>query len=202
MPRRWPILHLVSTRGWPAAARARDGGGNPRFNALILPHLDAAWTYARYLARDVEVAEDIVQEAFVRAIRAVDSCRGDGKAWLLAIVRRCWHDWLRARRPHAAEGAERESGIEEETPHSLLERRQEALQLREVLEQLPEPFRETLVLRELEELTYRDIADVTGVPIGTVMSRLARGREMLAALMLGDGGGDKSKEDDKGAIRA
>ena len=201
MPRRWPTLRLVSARGSPTAARPGDGGRNQRFNTLVLPHLDAAWTYARYLARDVEVAEDVVQEAFLRAFRAVESCRGDGKAWLLTIVRRCWHDWLRARRPQAADAAERELGIEEETPHSLLERRQEAFHLRNVLEQLPEPFRETLVLRELEELTYREIADVTGVPIGTVMSRLARGREMLAALMLADGGGDSGKQEGKGAIR-
>jgi RNA polymerase sigma-70 factor (ECF subfamily) len=154
-----------------------------RFQVLIMPHLNAAWNYARYLTRDTDVAEDVVQEAFLRAYRARASCQGDGKAWLMAILRNCWHDWLRtSRRPE--DSANPGETVEEETPYSLLERRSDAQHLRSVLANLPEPFRETLVLRELEELSYRAIGEITGVPIGTVMSRLARGRDMLATLMV------------------
>lgn len=196
MTRRWPIARLAFTRSHRSPERGSDDRGNQRFNTLILPHLDAAWTYARYLARDADLAEEVVQEAFLCAVRAQDGCRGDGKAWLLTIVRNCWHDWLKAHRPHDGAAASPEMA-DENTPHSLLERQQEALNLREMLERLPEPFRETLVLRELEEMTYRQIAEVTGVPIGTVMSRLARGREMLATLVLGG-----SMAHGKGAARA
>lgn len=187
MIRRWTIPRLVfSRRGRPAAG---DGStADERFHALVLPHLESAWNYARYLSRDAATAEDVVQEAFLRAFQARAECRGDGRAWLMAIVRNCWHDWLRVHRPER-NGSERAHAepVEEETPHSVLERSSDADYLRSVLSALPEPFRETLVLRELEELSYREIAAIAGVPIGTVMSRLARGRDMLATLLLGDG---------------
>ncbi len=194
MSRRWPMPRLAFSRSSGTAGLRGDDGRSQRFNSLILPHLDAAWNYARYLTRDADQAEDVVQEAFLRAFRAQDSCRGDGKAWLLTIVRNCWHDALKGNRlPTAVTDAWPEP-VDDDTPHSLIERQQAAIGLRQVLERLPEPFRETLVLRELEELGYRDIAKVTGVPIGTVMSRLARGRDMLAKLVLGDGGAEGKSE--------
>lgn len=182
MTRRWPFARLAVSRrsaGHGAAAGSADG---ERVRTIILPHIDAAWTYARYLAREDHVAEDLVQEAFARALRAIATCRGDGKSWLLTIVRHCWHDWLRANRPGCAGVIE--EAIDEMTPEVLLQQASEAKHLRGVLAMLPEPFRETLVLRELEELSYREIGVITGVPIGTVMSRLARGRDMLARLLL------------------
>lgn len=180
MNRRWPIPRLIPSRG----SRARDGrGGDERFHMLILPHLEAAWNYARYLSRDANVAEDLVQDAFLRAFRGQDRCHGDGKAWLMAIVRNCWHDWLREhRRPEEMTATDFEA-VDDAT-EAELERQSEARHLRTLLYSLPEPFRETLVLRELEELSYREIAETTSAPIGTVMSRLARGREMLATLVV------------------
>ena len=189
MTRRWPFPRLAFTR-----SRARSGlraadTTDERFHAVILPHLDAAWTYARYLTRDATIAEDVVQEAFLRAWRAQDACRGDGRAWLMTIVRNCWRDWLGARGSPATAGvAPCPEPVDEDTPHSVLERQSDATHLHAMLTNLPEPFREALVLRELEELSYREIADITGAPIGTVMSRLARGREMLATLVLGNDG--------------
>lgn len=197
MSRRWPMPRLAFSRSSGTAGPRGDDGRSLRFSSLILPHLDAAWKYARYLTRDADQAEDVVQEAFLRAFKAQDSCRGDGKAWLLTIVRNCWHDGLKVHRQPAAAADAWPEPVDDDTPHSLLERQQATVGLRQVLKRLPEPFRETLVLRELEDLGYRDIANVTGVPIGTVMSRLARGREMLAKLVLGDG-----DDEGKGAIRA
>lgn len=185
MTRRWQFPRIAFSRHRGGSGARAQATGNDSFRTLILPHLDAAWTYARYLTRDADVAEDVVQEAFLRAFRAQDACRGDGKAWLMTIVRNCWHDWLREHRPREQFPVEAGESVEEETPYTLLERSSEKGHLRAMLDTLPEPFRETLVLRELEELPYRDIAQVTGVPIGTVMSRLARGREMLATLMIG-----------------
>lgn len=190
MTRRWPIPRLASAR-----RRADDGAGAAQqeaFRRLVLPHLDAAWNYARYLARDADLAEDIVQDAFLKAFRAQSTCRGDGKAWLMTIVRHCWHDWLRVHQPHMISAVEMQEPVEADTPHSLLERADDAVHVRKMLEALPEPFREALILRELEEMPYRDIAAVTGAPVGTVMSRLARAREMLAKLVLIDDATDET----------
>ncbi|HEY6870096.1 MAG TPA: sigma-70 family RNA polymerase sigma factor [Novosphingobium sp.] len=182
MTRRWPFPRLAFSRRT-AKVGARPGGSDVELvHSLVLPHLDAAWTYARYLAREDHVAEDIVQEAFLRAIRAAASCRGNGKSWLMAIVRNCWHDWLKANRPAGEVVAD--EPVDDHTPEVLLQQASEVSRLHDVLAMLPEPFRETLVLRELEEMSYREIGAVTGVPLGTVMSRLARGREMLARLLL------------------
>lgn len=175
---RWPRLVSSRSRGAPDEdARAA------RFRAMLLPHLDAAYGYARYLARDDAAAEDIVQDAFVRALKAIDQCRGAPKAWLLAIVRNCFLDWTRTNGMHAPIGDLPEAA-DPETPELVLERSNMAATVRQVVECLPEPFRSVIVLRELEQLSYRDIAEVTGAPIGTVMSRLARARQMLAAMLL------------------
>jgi RNA polymerase sigma factor (sigma-70 family) len=155
-----------------------------QFRETMLPHMDAAYNFARYLARDPHAAEDIVQDAFLRAFRLFGGWRGEGaKAWLLAIVRNAFHDWVKAnRRETACDDADLQ--IDPDTPESLLLQARDVAMLRAVVERLPAPFRETLVLRELEELSYKEISLITAVPIGTVMSRLARARQMLGVLLL------------------
>ena len=153
----------------------------------MLPHMDAAYNFARYLARDPDAAEDIVQDAFLRAYRAFDGWRGEAaKAWLLAIVRNAFVDWVKANRRDVASAESEDLSIDPDTPESLLLQARDVAMMRTTVERLPEPFREALVLRELEELSYKEIALVTGVPMGTVMSRLTRAREMLALLLLPD----------------
>lgn len=158
----------------------------------MMPHMDAAYTLARYLTRDPNAAEDVVQDAFLRAYRGFEGWRGEApKAWLLAIVRNCFlHKAADAAARADAQSIDDWSGVlppelvERESPESALAEKNEAAMLRAIIEQLPEPFRETLVLRELEELSYKDIAAITRVPVGTVMSRLARARQMLAEMLL------------------
>ncbi|MFG1378230.1 sigma-70 family RNA polymerase sigma factor [Xanthobacter autotrophicus] len=178
----------------PAADRGLDAAGVAQFDALILPHLDAAYNLARYLSRDPDAAQDIVQEAFLRAYRSFADFRGlSPRAWLLAIVRNCHATWRMQRRraPQSAallhaEGEMPDDGrgllVDGDTPESLLLRRTEAEAVRALLEHLPEPLREVLVLRELDELSYREIAEIAKVPVGTVMSRLSRARRVFADL--------------------
>ena len=191
-----PRLAFDASRA--GAARAGEGGGpllpgaeRERFQAMILPHLDSAFSLARYLSRDPSAAEDIVQNAFLRALRGFAAFRGESpKAWLLAIVRNCFRDWARERQLDSAHGASEAAEAaaadcrDFDTPDEILARRQQAELTHAAVEALPEPFREALVLREFEELSYKEIAAVSGVPIGTVMSRLARARQMLANLIL------------------
>ncbi len=173
------------------AVRQPASGGD--FSAVVLPHLDAAYSLARFLTRDSEAAEDVVQDAVLKAHRAFAGYRGgDPKAWLLTIVRREFIDWSNARRAarsvFVAETPEDtpdgEGRCEDDTPEQALLRKGEIEAVRQAIEALPEPFREALVLRELEELSYRQVAEIAGVPIGTVMSRLARAREMLARRLI------------------
>jgi RNA polymerase sigma-70 factor (ECF subfamily) len=178
--RRMPFPRLVFSR----SRDAGEGAAAARLRAMLLPHLDAAYGYARYLTRDDSAAEDVVQEAFLRGLRAIDQCRGNPKAWLLAIVRNCFLDWARANGRHDLSVVP--EGVDPDTPETLFERAAAISDVRRVIECLPEPFRGAIVLRELEELSYREIAEVTGVPIGTVMSRLARARQMLAAMLADD----------------
>jgi RNA polymerase sigma-70 factor (ECF subfamily) len=162
-----------------------------RFTECVLPHLDAAHNLARYLMRDAHEAEDAVQEAFLKAMRHFGGLRGvDGRAWLLSIVRNTCFTQLRRRRS----GGERvefdeeihSSGTETSAPETDLATSIAAESVREGLSGLAAEFREALVLRELEGLSYKEIAQVAGVPIGTVMSRLARGRkQLLLALAAG-----------------
>ncbi|VVD65926.1 RNA polymerase subunit sigma [Pandoraea morbifera] len=166
-----------------------------RFEALALPHLDAAYNLARWLSGSAGDADDIVQEAYLRALRFFDGFRGENaRAWLLAIVRNTWlTEWRR--RSEAADGTpydEVAHGMQGDTrlpgwddtspgdPERLAVRRDECDLVREALASLPVVFREVLVLREMEDLSYREIETIVGVPAGTVMSRLARGRRMLA----------------------
>jgi RNA polymerase sigma-70 factor (ECF subfamily) len=157
----------------------------------VLPHLDGAYSFARFLTRDASMAEDVVQEAFLRAFRGFGGFRGeDARAWLFAIVRNCV--FSSGRGPRTTDIESEQLADEADTPEDALVRASEIQAVRGAIAALPEPFRETLVLRELEELSYRDVAAVTGAPIGTVMSRLARARRMLAAA-LGAGEGDQEE---------
>ena len=162
-----------------------------RFRRLVLPHLDGAYGFARFLTRDAALAEDVVQEAFLRAWRGFGGFRGeDARAWLYAIVRNCV--FSAPRPPPGAELDGEALADEADTPEDALVRASEIDAVRGAVAALPEPFRETLVLREMEELSYREVAAVTGAPIGTVMSRLARARRMLAAA-LGAGPADQEE---------
>lgn len=158
------------------------------FEEAVLPHLDAAFNYARWLTRDEAEAEDVVQDACLRAVRYLNSLRDpDGRAWLLAIVRNAWYGRL-SHRSRTVEStpydAERDDQLDDGLdPEEQLMQRHAVSAVRNALEQLPVDFREVLVLRELEDLSYKDIAAVVGVPIGTVMSRISRGRERLAAAL-------------------
>ena len=155
-----------------------------QFRAMILPHLDAAYGFARFLSRDPVAAEDIVQDAFLRAFRAFPGFQGQSaKAWLFAIVRNCFFDWAKANR-NSGGSFDAADVADEENLEVQLGRNQESQIVRTTVESLPEPFREALVLRELEGMSYKEIAALTQVPIGTVMSRLARAREMLGKLLL------------------
>jgi len=155
-----------------------------RFNEHVLPYLDAAYNLARYLLRDAHDAEDAVQDAFLRAMRHFGGFRGvDGRAWLLSIVRNTCFTRLSGR-PSRGESVEfdEEIHVVEESapgPEADLARKGATESVREGLGRLAAEFREVLVLRELEGLSYKEIAQVSGVPIGTVMSRLARGRKQL-----------------------
>jgi len=168
-----------------------------RFRTIMLPHLDAAYNLARWLATDPATAEDVVQETFLRAFRAFPGYQGGSpRAWLFAILRNCWRDRAggdqergRVVLNHASLTEAQAAAIEAipdeaDTAEAALIRTEECHALRATIAAIPEPFREALVLREMEQLPYREIAAITGVPIGTVMSRLARAREMLARLLL------------------
>ena len=160
-----------------------------RFEEIVLCHLDAAHNLARYLMRDPHQAEDAVQEAFLRAVRHFGGFRGgDARAWLLSIVRNTCFTQLR-RRGAAAEHVpfeeERHSSADDEAgePEVAVARILAIEDLEEQMARLPEEFREVLVLRELDQLSYKEIAHVVGVPIGTVMSRLSRARRLLATAL-------------------
>jgi len=158
------------------------------FDTLIGPHLDAAFNYARWLTRNDADAEDVVQDAAVRAFRFLASLRADNpRAWFFTIVRNTWYARLaqQAGRPHAMEYEEVADprADEQPDPEALLLQRQTVDRVRQAVDALPSDFREVIVLRELEGLSYKDIAVVAGIPIGTVMSRLARARERLIGLL-------------------
>ena len=158
-----------------------------RFEAQVLPHLDAAYRYARWLARSRNDADDVVQEATLRAYRSFEDLRGaDGKAWLLTIVRNCHLTAAKRRQrrllvPLPGEDDEQIGALIAGTPdpETLAIHRDDQRTLQRLLSALNEDHREILVLREIEEMDYRQIAAVTNLPIGTVMSRLARARSAL-----------------------
>ncbi|OAJ54549.1 RNA polymerase sigma factor [Paraburkholderia ginsengiterrae] len=191
---------MVQTDSEPVRATGEtDAARSRRFQQLALPHLDAAYNLARWLCGNASDADDVVQEAFMRAFRFFDTFRGDSaRPWLLAIVRRTWYtEWRRRASSH--ETVEFDDTMDDATfdgwsaggadPQALLIREENTKLVHEALAQLPVEYREVLILRELEEMGYREIAAVADVPIGTVMSRLARGRRKLAALLEARQGG-------------
>jgi len=166
----------------------------PEFERLALAHMDAAYNLAYWLVRNRDDAEDVVQDAYVRAFRAYDTVAGDDiKPWLLTIVRNVAYHWLSVRKRtanvisidealagHGEDSVARaEPASEEPSPEAVLVSRDDQAMLRAALAELPPAFREVIVLRELEELSYQEIAKIMDIPVGTVMSRLARGRDQL-----------------------
>ena len=154
------------------------------FEDAVLPHLDAAHNLARWLTRNDSDADDVVQEAYLRAFKFFGGFHGtDGRSWLLAIVRNTCYTWMQRNRspqfsiPLDDELEEIES--EDLDPEALLQQSADTQMVRRALEELPVEYREVLVLRELEEMSYKEIAGITDLPLGTVMSRLARGRKRL-----------------------
>jgi RNA polymerase sigma factor (sigma-70 family) len=167
-----------------------------RFTSVVLPHLDAAYNLAHWMTGNRTDAEDVVQDASLRAFRAIHKfAGGNARAWVLCIVRNTACSWLRKNRPTAVVTVEDLEAVEAvyakptdrdgETPEAALIAKTDAEYLRAAIAALPTPFRETLVLRDIEGLDYREIAEATEVPIGTVMSRLARARGRLIATIGG-----------------
>ena len=155
------------------------------FERMALEHLNGAFNLARWLTGNEEDAEDVVQEAYLRAARFFGNYRGgDGRAWLMAIVRNTCYSWLKKNRPMEKqesldEEVHQPAGREGDQPEAALIQRAELAMVREELETLPVEYREVIVLREFEGMSYKEIADVADVAIGTVMSRLARARKMI-----------------------
>ncbi|MDR3418440.1 MAG: sigma-70 family RNA polymerase sigma factor [Nevskia sp.] len=169
-----------------------DSNSAQRFEAAVGPHLDAAYNLARWLTRTPHDADDVVQEAYLRAFRFFGGFRGgDARAWLLAIVRNTFYTWLEQHRRngqgveydeatiglHTVEAGE--EALHGTDPEKLLLRAADQGLVEAALSKLPVDYREILVLRELEELSYKEIAEIVGVPLGTVMSRLSRARAQL-----------------------
>ncbi len=168
-----------------------------RFELLALPHLDAAYNLARWLAGNTADAEDVVQEAYLRAYRYFDAYQGGNfRVWLLTIVRNAFMTWVKENRSGrmvfvpdtpVADRAESDAAMWGEAPRdpeSLLLENVDSQMLSRLMEQLPAEYREVLLLREVEDLSYKEIAEITRVPIGTVMSRLSRARLSLRKLWL------------------
>lgn len=167
-----------------------------RFQAIVLPHVDSAFNLARWLARNEQDAEDIVQEAYLRAFKFFDGFHGeDGRPWVLGIVRNTFYTWYQQNKAHKESidfdaeihSVETEDAAAElradNDPESLLIQKEGKRDVHQALRALPAEFREVLVMRELEDLSYKEIAGIVGIPIGTVMSRLARGRKRLAEIL-------------------
>ena len=190
----------VRMAGYPmmaGGADVSDGGRAERFKALALPHLDDVYTLARYLARSASDADDAVQECYLRAFRHFDTFRGGPiKPWLFAILRNVCHAAYagNVRLVFTAEAGDLPAAPmwreDADTPEQAMLRRNDSDTMRRLIGELPAEFREVIVLREINDLSYRDIATVIEAPIGTVMSRLARARGLLRdAWMAAEGGG-------------
>ena len=164
-----------------------------RFERLVVPHLDAAYNLARWLTRNDHDASDVVQEAMLRALRYFRSLKGEqARPWLLQIVRHTTYSWLEQNRPsemvaldEAEDGWREVAAPAAEEPQAIAARNAERAQVNWALHNLPVAYREVIVLRELEDLSYKDIARIADIPVGTVMSRLARGRELLRRILAG-----------------
>jgi RNA polymerase sigma factor (sigma-70 family) len=189
--RRVPLVLTPTQTSAPAPLSPDDAR---RFRRVVLVHADAAYNLALRLSRRDDIAEDIVHDAYVRALGAFRGYRGgDGRSWILTIVRNRFYDWLREQRlkgtlplarpandPDDEEAAWDPPDLEQDTPEEALAKKSEAGALHALIERLPPRLREVLILREMEELSYREIAEVTASPIGSVMSRLSRARSALA----------------------
>lgn len=173
-----------------------DSTKNGRFQMLVMPHLDSAFNLACWLTRSRHDAEDLVQEACLRAFRFLDGFHGeDARAWLLTIVRNTFYTWYQERHAQPQSTAFDEdfhspcmtgamdAPARDNDPEKLLMRKDSERQLQRGLAALPLEFREVMVMRELEDLSYKQIAGIVGIPIGTVMSRLGRGRKLLARIL-------------------
>jgi len=163
--------------------------GTPGDMALLVPHLDAAYNLARWLMHNETDAEDLVQEAYLRAFSHFGGFRGgDGRAWLLAIVRNSCYDCLKQKGSRGQDTdfdeAVHSAGRQASNAETLLILKERAELVTESLAELPADYREVLVLRELEQLSYREIANIAGIPLGTVMSRLSRARQRLQLSLL------------------
>jgi RNA polymerase sigma-70 factor (ECF subfamily) len=178
---------------WKRGPASADQARATRFEQLVLPHLDAAYNLARWLTRDEHNAQDVVQEAYLRAYKFFASFRGDdARAWLLTIVRNTYYTWLKQGQAatlhasfeetlHSREDDRSDSSGPPgaESPEQILLQQDARQLINQALEALPVEFREVVILRELEELSYKEIARMVDIPLGTVMSRLARGRQLL-----------------------
>jgi len=189
-------MKLTST--WETSA-VNDGSRKRRFEKLALPHLDAAYELARWITGNGSDAEDVVQEGFLRAFRFFESWQGESpRAWLLAVVRNAAYRWLERNRPKhvvavapdalaaAGDRAVLQGALAPPSPEEAAAAQSDRRRLARLLERLAPPFREVLILRELQELSYREIAEIADVPEGTVMSRLARARAELRRLWFED----------------
>ncbi len=167
------------------------------FETIAMPHLDAAYNLARWLTRNDHQAEDLVQNAFLRAFRFFDGFRGDdARAWLLTIVRNTYFTSLREERHDHVQFDEEFLGAEDgegdamamaggTNPEEAAMTRDTQREVNRALEKLPPAFREVIVLKEMNDLSYKEIAEIAGVPLGTVMSRLARARKLLGDILKG-----------------
>ena len=174
-----------------------ENGKTREFEAIAMPHLDAAYNLARWLTRDDHHAEDLVQNAYLRAFRFFDGFRGeDARAWLLTIVRNTYFTSLREERHGHVVFDEELLGAEDGEggampavvgpgPEEQLMAQDTRREVNQALEKLPPAFREVIVLKEMNDLSYKEIADIAGIPLGTVMSRLARARKMLGEFLKG-----------------
>jgi RNA polymerase sigma factor (sigma-70 family) len=158
-----------------------------RFEQVVLPHLGAAYNLARWITGNAHDAEDVVQQSYLRALQFFGGFRGENsRPWLLTIVRNTCFTWLRQNR-FSELSTEQIHGREREPrdPESMLLAAAQSEMVRKAIEELPPEFREVIILREMEELSYKEIADIASIPVGTVMSRLARARSRLQELLSG-----------------
>jgi RNA polymerase sigma-70 factor (ECF subfamily) len=172
-----------------------DDENRKRFELLAMPHLNAAYNLARWLTHNDHDAQDVVQESLVRSMRYMGSFRGDNaRAWLLQIVRHTCYSWLKENRPvenvvldDSDDAWQTLPAPAADEPHSMAMRKADRQQINEALAALPVAYREVLVLRELEDLSYNDIARIADIPVGTVMSRLSRARGLMREALVPSG---------------
>lgn len=187
------IRRTLARYGRSGADGAAHDAGRELFDRFVLPHVPAAYNLARWLVKDSDDAEDQVQEACVRAYRSIDRFHGaDGRAWFLTIVRNQCYTFL-SRRGNVPSPLEIEAEVHASgdcAPEDLLIRQWDARSLQSAIEALPAELREVILLREVEELSYKEIAEIASLPVGTVMSRLSRARHRLRTAMqeTGEGG--------------